>query len=646
MILQRLLQRMVPQRLDRQVMLLVTLLLCLVIPFFALHEARENAERVVDSATLQAKALAENIAVTSVAHIVTYDFASSEQLLLRSARFPGVLEIRVADRNGRMISDVYNSPGSEPQPRYQLEQLEPPAEPRSQQTEAAGVLTIWEPIIGANLVGWVQLTYSLAEAESIAREYLYDYMLDGAIMTLMLMTLILLVMRRPLRLLREAATFATGLKNKRGEQMEINSHAIEIEQLGQALNEAATNLFEQETTIKRVLKALNTQKLALDEHSIVSITDVDGNITYANQKFLDATGFSNEELLGKKHNIVKSGHHSEAFFREMWQTITAGRVWHGEIQNRSKDGRELWVNTTIVPFMDESGKPYEYVGIRTDITARKQIEQELKEKARTLKEMSDHLEELVKQRTAELEAANLQLQKLNKIKSEFVSVVSHELRTPLTAIKSFAEILKDDIEELDIEMQKHFLTIINDESDRLGRLINDLLDLQKMDSGKMVWKDAPIDLARLLKNSVEFFSPAYRDKNLQLQLKLQQQECLLDLDADRIRQLIANLLSNALKFTEHGGVTVTMATTADEVKVSVTDTGLGIPDDSLEKVFESFHQVDSSETRKIGGSGLGLTICKEIVEHYQGRIWVESRLGEGSSFSFVLPLTTKREGSI
>ncbi len=640
---QQLLQRLLPRRLDRQVILFATLLLCLIVPISALYEARESAERVVNSATLQAMALAENIAVTSIAHIVTLDFSSSEQLLLRAARFPGVIEIQVVDLDGKIITDVMNKTGDKPQLRYELMELQPPIKPMLQSIETLGLLTIWEPVIGASLVGWVRLTYSLAEAETIAQQYLYDYLFDGAIMAFMLMMLILLVMRRPLRLLREAATFATELKNKSGMQISIDSRAIEIEQLGLALNEAATHLFEQEGTIKRVLKALNTQKLALDEHSIVSITDVDGNITYANQKFIDATGFSSEELLGKKHNIVKSGLHPGAFFRELWNTIAAGKIWHGEMLNRCKDGRELWVNTTVVPFMDESGKPYEYVAIRTDITGQKQIERELEEKAATLKQMSDHLEELVKQRTAELETANSQLLQLNRIKSDFVSVVSHELRTPLTSIKSFVEILKDDVETLDINTQRRFLSIINDESDRLGRLINDLLDLQKMDAGKTAWKDRPINLAEVLRKSVELFTPLYRGKGLLLELNLERDDSLIVLDVDRIRQLIANLLSNALKFTERGSVVVAMITTAAEITVSVTDSGIGIPPDEIDKVFEGFHQVDSSETREIGGSGLGLTICKEIVEHYGGHIGVVSRLGEGSCFSFVLPLIKPRE---
>lgn len=508
--------KLLPRRLDRQVILLVGLLLTLVMPIFAVHEAQENAERLVESATTQARALAENIAVTSVEAIVLYDFASTEQLLLRSARFPGVLEIQVTDSSGRIVGDVFTGRGGAPQIRYNVQRLALPANMRFQQLEEKGVLTIWEPIDAARPVGWVRLKYSLAEAEGVAQEYLYDYLGDGAIMTILVVVLILLIMRSPLRMLRSAATFAGALKNKSGEQMPVHCRSIEIEQLGNALNAASTSLCEQEIT-------------------------------------------------------------------------------------------------------------------------RKRIEAELEQKAHSLEQMTDHLEELVKRRTVELEAANAQLRHLNKVKSDFVSVVSHELRTPLTSIKSFSEILKDDVEDLDIDSQRHFLSIISEESDRLGRLINDLLDLQKMDSGKMMWKDAPVELVRVLQSSVEFFSQAYSDKGLWLRL-VPSTECVLNLDVDRIKQLIANLFSNALKFTERGGVTVTIDIDSDHVKVTVTDTGVGIAEAEVGKVFDTFHQVDSSETRKIGGSGLGLAICKEIVEHYGGWIWVESILGQGSSFSFTLPL--------
>lgn len=764
----RWLQRLTPRRLDRQVILLASLMLGVTMPFFALHKAGEDAERVVESLTRQAKALARNIAVTSVEGLVTQDFSSTEQLLLRSARFPGVLEIQVSDMAGRVMGDVLAGPDGEPRLRYDTQPLEMPHDLTVRIAAEDARLRIWEPIVSADAIGWVRMTYSLAEADLIAQRRLYEYLLDGAIMTALLVALILVVMRRPLRMLRGAATFAGQLQNKGGEQIPVDRRSVEIEQLGVALNDASAQLFEQETAIKEALKQLNTQKSAMDEHSIVSISDVEGRITYANQKFLDVTGFSEAELTGRNHRIVNSGHHPEAFFRAMWLTIASGHVWHGEIQNRGKHGQLIWMNTTIVPFMDERGRPYEYVAIRTDVTAQKQVERELEDKARSLGDMTDHLEDLVMQRTSELQDANNKLQHLNNVKSEFVSVVSHELRTPLTSIKSFAEILADDIEELDVDSQRHYLSIIDEETDRLGRLINDLLDLQKIDSGKMSWKDERVDLPRLLESSVECFVKAYAERGLALTLELPGGEFPLLLDADRMTQLVANLLSNALKFTDQGGVRVVLRGTvrtlralvvggdteavhgvsemladrgvvvsrcddggaalaalqardagfdlavvdlgamasgamtvaqgvralaadlplamigdpADEmararlltdpatvwldqagsvddlrplvqrasarafdrcaadrmVEVSVIDSGVGIPEAEISRVFEHFHQVDSSDTREKGGSGLGLAICREIVEHYGGRIWVESALGAGSRFVFTLPL--------
>lgn len=644
-----LLNFLLPRRLDRRVMLLVTLVLVALIPLYASYEIRENSERLEDQAELQARALAENISVTSIENIITNDFSSTEQVLLRAARFPGVLEIQVLNVDGRVIADVVVPPAAEPELRYELTSLPPPANIETHIHKHDARMIIWRPVVGAYTVGWIKLTYSLAEVKRLVQEYIYEYVLDGAILSLSLVMMIFLVMRRPLRLLRDAAGFAANLKDKSGVQMQVDKSSIEIEQLGKALNEASTNLLEQDTAISMAMKALNTQKSAMDEHSIVSITDVDGCITYANQKFIDVTGFSRDELIGKKHNVVKSGYHNDEFFSAMWKTISAGHVWHGEILNRSKHGNEVWVNTTIVPFMDEAGEPYEYVAIRTDVTEQKKAEQELEEKARSLAQLTDNLEDQVRSRTSELEQANVQLQHLNRVKSEFVSVVSHELRTPLTSIKSFAEILQDDIEELDIDSQKHFLSIINDESERLGRLINDLLDLQKMDSGKMDWNDERVDMAALLKASEQLFAQAYADKGLQLEVAVADDELWIDVDVDRIKQLIANLLSNALKFTESGSVVVSLAGRAGEVEVSVCDTGLGIPADELANVFENFHQVNSSETREIGGSGLGLAICKDIVEHYSGRIWVESELGKGSRFVFTLPLlasSVEKQGDV
>jgi len=243
--------------------------------------------------------------------------------------------------------------------------------------------------------------------------------------------------------------------------------------------------------------------------------------------------------------------------------------------------------------------------------------------------------------------ANEELIHLNNVRSEFISLVSHELRTPLTSIKSFAEILMDDIENMDIGTQKRYLSIIDSEGDRLSRLVSNILDIQKIDANKMDWKDEEMVLNDVAQKSVDAFSAAYKAKNVSLSIAAVPDDLTVIADSDKLAQVFSNLLSNALKFTEEGEVLVSVfkyrvhnsgESVCDMARVTVSDTGAGIPDDQLIKVFDSFHQVDNSATRKAGGSGLGLDICRKIINHYEGNIWVESQPGKGSCFYFEIPL--------
>ena len=253
-------------------------------------------------------------------------------------------------------------------------------------------------------------------------------------------------------------------------------------------------------------------------------------------------------------------------------------------------------------------------------------------------------------------STNQELTRLNNVKTEFISLVSHELRTPLTSIKSFAEILMDDIEDMDVKTQKRYLSIINNESDRLTRLVTNILDLQKIDANKMEWRDENIILNDIAQKSVDTFSGAYHAKNITLSIATAPENLSVIADSDKLKQVFANLLSNALKFTEEGEVMVSIyqhqAKTAndsyrDMALVSVSDTGPGIPEDQRLQIFDSFHQIDNSATRKTGGSGLGLDICRKIINHYEGNIWVENNQDKGSVFFFEIPLvkaTTKKIG--
>lgn len=254
--------------------------------------------------------------------------------------------------------------------------------------------------------------------------------------------------------------------------------------------------------------------------------------------------------------------------------------------------------------------------------------------------MRDNLEKS----RAELEAANEKLKELDLMKSEFLNTVSHELRTPLTSIKAFAEILLDNVGE-DVETQTEFLEIINKESDRLTRLINNLLDLSRIEAGRMKWEKEPLDLHEVAESALNALRGSAEKKGLILESDLEDDLPTVG-DKDKLIQVITNLLGNAIKFTSEGGKVTVTAARKDllTARISVTDSGVGISPEFHESIFEKFSQVDSSETRDIKGSGLGLPIARSIAEHHGGKLYVESTLGKGSTFSVELPLHVEDEG--
>lgn len=257
----------------------------------------------------------------------------------------------------------------------------------------------------------------------------------------------------------------------------------------------------------------------------------------------------------------------------------------------------------------------------------------------------------------ELVEANRKLQELDKMKSDFLSTVSHELRTPLTSVLGFANIIKKRFEEVvvlhvcsddkkverAVRQIKDNINIIISEGERLTALINDVLDIAKMEAGKVDWKRETFSVADFIDRATKATYSLFAQKDLALVMDVE--EGLPDVtgDRDKLIQALINLLSNAVKFTENGSVTCRARLTAGEIMVSVIDTGMGIARENQEKVFEKFKQVGDTLTDKPKGTGLGLPICRQIVEHHGGRIWVESELGKGSNFTFTLPI--KEESS-
>jgi two-component system CheB/CheR fusion protein len=401
---------------------------------------------------------------------------------------------------------------------------------------------------------------------------------------------------------------------------------------------AARDVTEQkmfEANLEKSLREVSDYKYALDEFSIVAITDKNGIITHANDNFCKISKYSRKELLGKDHRIINSGYHPKEFMIDLWTTITAGKIWRGELKNKAKDGTIYWVNTTIVPFLDEQKNPYQFVAVRTDITDQKRIANELLE-AKIFAELATEIAEEAK--NAAEKAAKI-AEEAVKSKQQFLSNMSHEIRTPMNAIIGFTKVvLKTDL----TAKQKEYLSAIKVSGDALIVLINDILDLAKVDAGKMSFEKIPFKMETSILAMLQLFETKVQEKNLELIKNYDHRiPKVLIGDSVRLHQIILNLVSNAVKFTNKGKISVNVILLSEAkdfvtLKFSVEDTGIGIEENNIKNIFENFQQATSETSRIFGGTGLGLAIVKNLIEAQGGSVNVKSKINEGSTFSFTL----------
>jgi signal transduction histidine kinase len=304
---------------------------------------------------------------------------------------------------------------------------------------------------------------------------------------------------------------------------------------------------------------------------------------------------------------------------------------------------------------DEHGNFVGSLGMYSDLSAVKAVEAELRAHRQRLEDEVEERTRELREQAMELAEANIRLSELDRLKSAFLSTVSHELRTPLTSILGFAKLIGREFSEhfsplagdkpaLAARAKRiaHNLGVVYGEAERLTRLINDVLDLNRIESGNMQWRDQCIDPVAVLRQAVQTIEGLLAQRpEIRFRFLAEDSAPPLFMDPDQLVQVIANLLQNAVKFTEQGEVALEVRTEAEAVLVTVRDQGVGIPADQLESIFDRFHQVGRGDTivsPTIKGTGLGLAICRQIVRHYGGRIWAESRLGEGSAFHVRLPM--------
>ena len=345
----------------------------------------------------------------------------------------------------------------------------------------------------------------------------------------------------------------------------------------------------------------------------IVITGAKGNILWVNEAFTTMTGFNREEAIGNNPRILKSNKQSDDYYRELWQTITAGKVWRGELINRRKDGSEYYEEMTITPLIQQpEGKITNYIAIKQNISNRKKSE-----------------EELILAHQEAIEA--------NRMKTQLLANVSHDLRTPLGAIMGYSEMIEKGVfGEVNAE-QKNAASEILDSSNQLLAFVNNLIGEAQIETGRLVIRPAVFKPAEFVAGAQSIAGFAIKKKKLIFEVEIVPE--LPDKiygDVYWLKQILLNLINNATKFTEKGMIKVRLfLADADHWAIQVTDTGPGIPKEAQQMIFEAFRQVEGN-TR--GGSGLGLSIVSQLTTLMNGKIELQSEIGKGSSFTVVLPL--------
>ena len=365
----------------------------------------------------------------------------------------------------------------------------------------------------------------------------------------------------------------------------------------------------------------------------IVVTNLRAEIEFVNDAFVQATGYSREEVIGRNPRILQSGQTPRATYRAMWKALTQGRSWKGEMHNRRKDGREYIEFAIITPVRQPDGRISHYVAVKEDITDKKRIGVELDQHRK-------HLQELVESKTQELQWAMVTANTANAAKSAFLANMSHEIRTPLNAILGLSHLLaRGD----PTPQQAAWLAKIETAGRHLLGIINDILDLSKIEAGGMQLESTDFHLSAVLDNVASIINGSAAAKGLRIEVDGDAVPLWLRGDPTRLRQALLNYAGNAVKFSEQGYIALRAKLLEQHegellVRFEVADSGIGLTAEQSGRLFQAFQQADSSTGRKYGGTGLGLAITRRMAELMGGEVGVNSAPGQGSTFWFTARL--------
>lgn len=383
-----------------------------------------------------------------------------------------------------------------------------------------------------------------------------------------------------------------------------------------------TDRVEAEQSLRKL-----SQAVAQSPESIV-ITDSNSVIEYVNAACLKSTGYTEAELIGQNPRIFNSGQTAPEVYARLWETLGQGKPWAGQFCNRRKDGQIFYEHVRIAPIRDAKGVITHFVSVKEDITEKMRIASELDA-------YREHLEEMVTSRTLELAHAKDAAEAANVAKSAFLANMSHEIRTPMNGVMMLTHLLMQT--PLNPGQQEKLGKVVGC-AEHLLAVINDILDISKIEAGKLSLEVSHFSLRDISERSIAMIQAKASEKGLKLRTVIDPGlPVQVYGDATRVSQALLNYLSNALKFTEHGEIVLALerlATEGNNVKVrfSVSDTGMGIDQETMQRLFQNFEQADNSTTRKFGGSGLGLSITRHLAKMMGGEAGVESEPGKGSKF--------------
>lgn len=583
------LKRLRPHRLHSLIAVLGALMFVMIIGAHTWYNVEQQTEAEAAAVEARVKALADNLAAASAALLVTRRYSEIEDLLARIARFPDVRRIQLTNPTGEVLADIERVEGGEAQLVFEAARLQPPS--HAQMVRGSEDLIAWQPVTAGAVIGWVRIEYSLQSIQALRASIVGNGILVGSLSIALGALLFWIALRQPMQAIERATRFAARLDQLRGQPYSVDRGIHEVEQLGEALNHVSLKLAQQEHALSTTTRRLRS----VLQYAIDGIVTVDqaGRIESINPAAEHIFGYREEEILGHPFSrlvpgfVVDTEQDGDSASCPVRETQT-----EAEMLAFRKDGSSFPMHIGLSTIYIDDGRLH--IGIVRDITEQKQLEH---------------------------------------MKNNFVSSVSHELRTPLTALHGAISLLASGEVEGIGERAQPFIKLANKNSLRLVRLINDILDFEKLESGAVEFDARVVELAPLINQAAADVEDSAKLRSVRVVLPAPPLSGRVFADPARLTRVFVNLLASAVQLSPpHEEVHVGLRRVNDRLRVSVTHQGPGIPDEAREHIFQKFLKANIQDPHYQAGIGVSLSLAKTIVDRLAGRMDFESQAGATTFF--------------